>query len=145
MAEVQIEVTNRGKNGIAKPLAKAGLSRNTLFRAYWEEEKVATIPLGSKGPDGGVSYEHCFVGSFLTSNVINFPSMKMTLANVWHPIRGISIFDLNEGRYLFRLCHKVDVDRIEAGGPWSFNSHLLVMHRLRGRADPMVPLVTIDF
>ncbi|KAG8490241.1 hypothetical protein CXB51_015968 [Gossypium anomalum] len=35
MVEVQIEVTNRGKNGMAKALAKAGLSRNTLFRAYW--------------------------------------------------------------------------------------------------------------
>ncbi|MBA0809952.1 hypothetical protein Gohar_001978 [Gossypium harknessii] len=31
----QIEVTNRGKNGMAKALAKVGLSRNTLFRAYW--------------------------------------------------------------------------------------------------------------
>ncbi|MFQ6644165.1 hypothetical protein Gotur_018491, partial [Gossypium turneri] len=30
----QIEVTNRGKNGMAKALAKVGLSRNTLFRAY---------------------------------------------------------------------------------------------------------------
>ncbi|MBA0694909.1 hypothetical protein Goari_005171 [Gossypium aridum] len=78
------------------------------------------IPLGSEGPDGAVSYEHCFVGSFLTSSGINFPSMKVTLANV-------------------------DVDRIEAGGSWTFKSHLLVMHRLRGREDPMVSLVTIDF
>ncbi|KAK5826636.1 hypothetical protein PVK06_021562 [Gossypium arboreum] len=103
------------------------------------EEEAATIP------DGGVSYEHCFVGSFLKSSVINSPSMKVTLANVWYPIGGISISDLNEGRYLFRLYYKVDVDRIEAGGPWTFNSHLLVMHCLWGREDPMVPLVTIDF
>ncbi|MBA0662922.1 hypothetical protein Goklo_006984, partial [Gossypium klotzschianum] len=34
MAEVRIEVTNQGKNGVAKALAKVGLSRNTLFRAY---------------------------------------------------------------------------------------------------------------
>ncbi|MBA0598487.1 hypothetical protein Gorai_008247, partial [Gossypium raimondii] len=85
------------------------------------------IPLGLEGPDGGVSYEHCFVGSFLTSSVINFPSIKVTLANVWHPIGGISISDLNEGRYLFRLYHKVDVDTIEAGGPWTFKSHLLIL------------------
>ncbi|KAH1055289.1 hypothetical protein J1N35_033354 [Gossypium stocksii] len=110
-----------------------------------EEEEAVTIPLGLEGPDGRVSYEHCLVGSFLTSNVINFPSIKVTLANVWHPIGGVSIFELNEGRYLFRLYHKVDVDRIEAGGPWTFNSHLLVIHSLRGREDPMVPLVTIDF
>ncbi|MBA0880973.1 hypothetical protein Goshw_027531 [Gossypium schwendimanii] len=35
MPEVRIEVTNQGKNGMAKALAKVGLSRNTLFRAYW--------------------------------------------------------------------------------------------------------------
>ncbi|MBA0624296.1 hypothetical protein Godav_009680 [Gossypium davidsonii] len=35
MAEVRIEVTNRGKNGMVKALAKVGLSRNTLFGAYW--------------------------------------------------------------------------------------------------------------
>ncbi|MBA0813582.1 hypothetical protein Gohar_027417 [Gossypium harknessii] len=31
----QIEVANRGKIGMVKALAKVGLSRNTLFRAYW--------------------------------------------------------------------------------------------------------------
>ncbi|MBA0860288.1 hypothetical protein Goshw_016082 [Gossypium schwendimanii] len=35
MAKVRIEVTNRGKNGMAEALAKAGLLGNTLFRAYW--------------------------------------------------------------------------------------------------------------
>ncbi|TXG74601.1 hypothetical protein ES288_1Z028400v1 [Gossypium darwinii] len=35
MAKVRIEVTNRGKNGMAEALAKAGLLGNTLFRPYW--------------------------------------------------------------------------------------------------------------
>ncbi|TYG69350.1 hypothetical protein ES288_D05G224100v1 [Gossypium darwinii] len=35
MAEVRIEVTNQDKNGMMEALAKACLSRNTLFRAYW--------------------------------------------------------------------------------------------------------------
>ncbi|MFQ6630912.1 hypothetical protein Gotur_008683 [Gossypium turneri] len=48
------------------------------------EEEVVAIPLGLGEPGGGVSYEYCFVGIFMTSNVINFPSMKATLANVWH-------------------------------------------------------------
>ncbi|MBA0635913.1 hypothetical protein Godav_025325 [Gossypium davidsonii] len=48
------------------------------------EEEVVAIALGLGEPGGGVSYEYCFVGIFLTSNVINFPSMKATLANVWH-------------------------------------------------------------
>ncbi|MBA0595510.1 hypothetical protein Gorai_012378 [Gossypium raimondii] len=35
MAEVRIEVTNQDKNGMVEALARACLSRNTLFRAYW--------------------------------------------------------------------------------------------------------------
>ncbi|MBA0874961.1 hypothetical protein Goshw_024579 [Gossypium schwendimanii] len=67
-----------------------------------EEEEVA-LPLGSKGSEGGMFYGNCFVGSFLTSSVINFQFMRSTLANVWHLIGSISISNLNEGHYLFRL------------------------------------------
>ncbi|MBA0602842.1 hypothetical protein Gorai_003008 [Gossypium raimondii] len=82
-----------------------------------EEEEVA-LPLGSKGSEGGVFYGNFFVGSFLTSSVINFQFMRSTLANVWHLI----------------------------GGMWNFKSHLIIMHRLNDGEDPMVvPLVTMDF
>ncbi|MBA0654891.1 hypothetical protein Goklo_021801 [Gossypium klotzschianum] len=35
MTKVRIEVTNRGKNGMAEAFAKAGMLGNTLFKAYW--------------------------------------------------------------------------------------------------------------
>ncbi|KAE8731472.1 hypothetical protein F3Y22_tig00002840pilonHSYRG01413 [Hibiscus syriacus] len=35
---------------------------------------------------------------------------------------------------------------IEKGGPWSFNSHLLILHGLQEADDPMtVPLVNVDY
>ncbi|KAE8729249.1 hypothetical protein F3Y22_tig00003725pilonHSYRG00223 [Hibiscus syriacus] len=43
--------------------------------------------------------------------------MRVTLANVWRPIGGITITDLGENKFLFRLFHDVDVDRIAADGP----------------------------
>lgn len=89
---------------------------------------------------------NCFVGTFLTSSVVNFQSMRATLVNVWHFIGGISITDIPEDRYLFRLYHKVDVDRIVARGPWNFNSHLLILHRLKeGEILKKVPLNTMAF
>lgn len=99
------------------------------------EDKEASLLVGTDDPGRGISYEHCFVGSFLTSSVVHFQAMHSTLANVWHPIRGIAIFDLGEGCYLFRLFHAVDVDRIEVRGPWNFNSQLL--HRLTNGDDLM--------
>ncbi|MBA0749139.1 hypothetical protein Gogos_003099, partial [Gossypium gossypioides] len=53
--------------------------------------------------------------------------MRFTLANVWHPIGGVSISDLGVRFYL-----EVDVESIEQNGPWSFNSH-----RLREGEIPM--------
>lgn len=84
----------------------------------------------------GESLENNFMGSFLTTSVVNFQSMRLTLANIWHPIGGITITNLYEGRFLYRLYHKVDADRIEIGWPWNFNSHLLVLYRLHDGGDP---------
>ncbi|KAK5843315.1 hypothetical protein PVK06_005768 [Gossypium arboreum] len=36
------------------------------------------------------------VGCFLTASVIYFPAMKSTIANLWHPVRGVQIRDLGE-------------------------------------------------
>lgn len=74
--------------------------------------------------------EICFVRTFLTLSVVNFMSMRATLVNVWHPIRGIMITDLSEGKFLYRLFHKVDAVHIEAGDRgisihtcWSYASY----------------------
>ncbi|MBA0829306.1 hypothetical protein Goarm_013920, partial [Gossypium armourianum] len=36
----------------------------------------------------------CLVECFLTASIIHFPAMKNTVANLWHPIRGVKIRDL---------------------------------------------------
>lgn len=75
------------------------------------------------------------MGSFPTSNVVNFLAMKSTLANVWHPVGSVSITNLGSDRYLFRFYFVVDINRIEKNGPWTFNSHLLIMHHLKEGED----------
>lgn len=41
------------------------------------------------------------VGRCLTDSVVYFPSLRNTMADIWHPIGGICITDLGEKRYLF--------------------------------------------
>ncbi|MBA0832866.1 hypothetical protein Goarm_017224, partial [Gossypium armourianum] len=31
------------------------------------------------------------VGCFLTASIIHFPTMKNTMANLWHPVKGVYI------------------------------------------------------
>ncbi|KAK8489971.1 hypothetical protein V6N11_065394 [Hibiscus sabdariffa] len=110
-----------------------------------EEDEIA-IAVDDASDEQTITFDLCFGGSFLTNSIINFQSMRATLANVWHPIGGIAVSDLGSGRYLFRFYYTVDVDRIEMDGPWYFNSHLLVLHGLQSGEDLLgVNLQTVDF
>ncbi|MBA0692536.1 hypothetical protein Goari_010089 [Gossypium aridum] len=111
-----------------------------------EEVEEDFIQLGAESVDNGIYYANCFVGMFLTSIMVHFQAMRSILANVWHPIGGVSISDLENGRFLFRFYFEVDADRVERNDPWNFNSHLLVLHRLVQGENPLtVQLTEVNF
>ncbi|KAH1106132.1 hypothetical protein J1N35_009900 [Gossypium stocksii] len=92
------------------------------------------------------SFQLCLVGRCLTDSVVHFPSLRNTLADLWHNIRGICISDLGEKRILFQFFHEVDILRVLAGTPWFFNNYLLVLHRIQpGEIPSLVPLNWIEF
>lgn len=71
-----------------------------------DEEEVAF----SEDPNT-VDSQFQLVEPCLTGSVVHFPSLRNTMANLWHPIRGIAIFDLGERRYLFKCFMAVDIKR----------------------------------
>ncbi|MBA0746329.1 hypothetical protein Gogos_008860 [Gossypium gossypioides] len=81
-----------------------------------EEMEEDSIQLGVESVDNKISYANCFAGMFLASSMVHFQAMRSTLANVWHPIGGVSIPDLENGRFLFRFYFQVDVDWVERNG-----------------------------
>lgn len=86
------------------------------------------------------------MGSFLTTKVIQFQAMKLTLINLWHPYGGVRISNLVDKHFLFRFYYEIDFDRFLEGSSWTFNGHLLVFHKLRKGEDSMVvSLVFVDF
>lgn len=88
----------------------------------------------------------CLVRCFLTTNVVNFEAMRNSMANLWHPFGGVTISDLGEKRFLFRFFYEVDIMGVIIGSPWTFNSHLLVSHKLVKGEDPLqVTLAYVDF
>ncbi|MFQ6658153.1 hypothetical protein Gotur_027541 [Gossypium turneri] len=80
----------------------------------------------------------CLVGRCLTDSVVHFPSLRNTLADLWHPIGGICITEIGEKRYLFQFFHEVDIDRVLAGIPWFFNNHLLILQKVLVGGNPAV-------
>ncbi|KAH1129371.1 hypothetical protein J1N35_000749 [Gossypium stocksii] len=61
------------------------------------------------------SYHLCLVGRCLTDSVVHFPSLRNTMADLWHPIGGMYISDLGNKTILFQFFHEVDVQRVLSG------------------------------
>ncbi|XP_075486286.1 uncharacterized protein LOC142525885 [Primulina tabacum] len=85
-------------------------------------------------------------GRLLTDRSVNFGAMKNRLADIWRPVKGVLIREIEGQVYLFQFFHEFDVDRILEGGPWSFDNHLLLLHKLKqGKIPTKVPLNLIPF
>ncbi|MBA0778559.1 hypothetical protein Gotri_006409, partial [Gossypium trilobum] len=109
-----------------------------------EEEEILQV----QNDSDPVSEEEILslVGCFLTASIIHYLAMKSTMANLWDPVRGVQIRDLGEKRYLFKFFHIIDMERVINGDPWTFNNHLLILHKLKGEEDPLrVPLISSPF
>ncbi|MBA0613013.1 hypothetical protein Godav_013535, partial [Gossypium davidsonii] len=61
--------------------------------------------------------------------------MRNMLANLWHPLGGISITDIGEKRVLFRFYNMIDLKRVIDGMPWFFNRNLIVFYKLENEED----------
>ncbi|KAL8473720.1 hypothetical protein ACS0TY_030534 [Phlomoides rotata] len=115
-----------------------------LSLASGEEEEILHDD-GDESEDCNTQ-DHCLVGRFLTQQSVNFMSMKNLMATVWRPMRGVTIWSIGEGRYLFQFFHFLDVQIVMAGSPWFFNNHPLIIHLLRkGEHQLWVSLNNLPF
>ncbi|MBA0560769.1 hypothetical protein Golob_017647 [Gossypium lobatum] len=91
-----------------------------------EEEEI----LQAHGQIGSVveDIKFCLVGCFLTASVIHFPTMRNTMTNLWHLVKGVQISDLGEKRFLFKFFHEIDMERVVNETYWTFNNHFLMIH-----------------
>ncbi|KAK5836464.1 hypothetical protein PVK06_012254 [Gossypium arboreum] len=77
------------------------------------------------------SYQFYLVGQCLTDSVVHFPYLRNTMADLWHPIRGICITDLGDKRYLFQFFHEVDMQRMLSSTPCWDTARVTVLFDFR--------------
>ncbi|GAU35047.1 hypothetical protein TSUD_30130 [Trifolium subterraneum] len=88
----------------------------------------------------------CLVGRFVHDRPIQFNSMKACLADVWRPMKGMTVKEATQGLYLFKLFHPMDVEEVLKGGPWTFDNFTLIIDRLKiGVALQDIPLFHVNF
>ncbi|GAU25945.1 hypothetical protein TSUD_16830 [Trifolium subterraneum] len=88
----------------------------------------------------------CLVGRFVHDRPIRFNSMKACLADVWRPVKGMTVKEATQGLYLFKFFHPLDVEEVLKGGPWTFDNFTLIIDRLKiGVALQDIPLFHVNF
>ncbi|KAG8496773.1 hypothetical protein CXB51_008000 [Gossypium anomalum] len=66
-----------------------------------EDEEEEPIPCEREPNNDDEDRRFCLVGRAFTDCIIHFPSLKRTIADLWHPLRGLIITDLGENDTYF--------------------------------------------
>lgn len=74
------------------------------------------VEANDKGPE---DLQLCLVGRFVTTQSIRKHIMKERLAEIWRPLKGVSIREIVPGIILFQFVHVMDLERVCKGGPWT--------------------------
>ena len=118
-------------------------------RLQLDEEEEGLEVAGEEDDDNGgikIDSHYCLVGCFLTDKVINFAVMKNTMEALWRSGKGVCIKDLSPTMFLFQFFHEIDVRRVLDSGPWTFDQHILLVHKLGADEQPQnVPLFHTTF
>ncbi|PNY09256.1 hypothetical protein L195_g005802 [Trifolium pratense] len=51
------------------------------------------------------------------------------MADLWKPVRGVTIKEARRGLFLFSFSHPLDMEEVLNGGPWTFDNNMLIMDR----------------
>ena len=119
------------------------LSLSALSLSQGETEFLSLEGVDDVG--GENTFELSLVGRFLTDRSINFNFMRDRLSHLWRPGKGVCISEFANQRYIFKFFHVVDLKRVMAGGPWTYDNHLLILHWIQpGEYPNQIPLNSID-
>jgi 14-3-3 protein epsilon len=110
-----------------------------------EEEEGFTFDLDEE-EENQIDFRWCLVGRFLSDRPIHVNSMKVTMADVWRPVKGVKIIEAKTGLFLFQFFHELDMEGVLQGGPWTFDNHMLIVERVQlGVQIENIPLYKVDF
>jgi hypothetical protein len=92
-----------------------------------------------------VDLRWCLVGRFLCERTIHFNSMKVRMADLWKPVKGVTIKEATGGKFLFHFAHPMDMEAVLNGGPWTFDNNMLILEQVQlGMQIERIPLFHVN-
>ncbi|MCH80000.1 hypothetical protein A2U01_0000762, partial [Trifolium medium] len=109
-----------------------------------EEEEGFSFDFEEEG-DEQVDLRWCLIGRFLCDRAIHSNSMKIRMADLWKPVRGVIIKEARPGTFLFHFDHPLDMEAVLNGGPWTFDNNMLILEQVQlGMQIEDIPLFHIN-
>jgi 14-3-3 protein epsilon len=88
----------------------------------------------------------CLIGRFLTNKRIKNDVMKERMATLWKLGRKVAIKEIDKGLNIFQFFHKIDMQRVLQGEPWTFDGILLILSAIETGGIPShIPLFHASF
>ncbi|GAU49142.1 hypothetical protein TSUD_191440 [Trifolium subterraneum] len=72
----------------------------------------------------------CLVGRVLSDRPIHVSSMMVRMADLWRPVKKVTIREAKPGVFLFQFGHPLDMEAVINGGPWTFDNYLLILEQI---------------
>lgn len=114
------------------------------LRLQGDEEEGMELESAGENDVGG-RLDLCLVGRFISQKAINESAMEVRMSEIWRPMKGVHITEIPGNRFLFQFFHRVDLQRVIEGGPWTFDNSPLLVTWLDNKTIPrQVPLVGMD-
>jgi 14-3-3 protein epsilon len=71
--------------------------------------------------------------------------MKVRMADLWRPVKGVTIKETKAGKFLFHFAHPLDMEAVLNGGPWSFDNNMLILEQVQlGMQIDQIPLYHVN-
>jgi 14-3-3 protein epsilon len=63
------------------------------------------------------------------------------MADLWKPVKGVTIKEATQGVFLFHFAHPLDMEAVLNGGPWTFDNNMLILEQVHlGVQIEQIPL-----
>ncbi|CAL8996959.1 unnamed protein product, partial [Prunus brigantina] len=110
------------------------------------EEEQMEIIVDSKQILGVKIERFLLVGKLLSNKPYNKEAFRRTMYHLWRPKVQVLIVEINQDKFSFAFNTREERAMILQGGPWLFNSYLLVLAEADGVSNPVnIPLTRQEF
>ncbi|KAJ8773267.1 hypothetical protein K2173_028444 [Erythroxylum novogranatense] len=101
-----------------------------------KEEAEFVIPTEDT-PREAINHELCLLGKLVGERAINADAFERSMLNLWRPMRGAYIKLMEAyNLYIIQFYHHLDMKKMLAGGSWSFNKCVLLVHQWKEGESP---------